>query len=218
MALSFPLTLGQFFTGLAKVSYSLRLDEAVLFSETAGGEVIPADYGPRLWRADVTIRANTYLTLDRVVAKVERIQQADATVNISHAWRIGPQADPNGTILGASTPQITNINANQRDVTIGGLPAAYVVTEGDFISFTYLSSPTRRAFHRIMNTVTANGGGVAGSVELSPSVRPGPSVPFNVELTNPLFRAVYIPGSYSPPTQSRAVRTEMSLSFRQTLR
>lgn len=218
MALSFPLTLAQFFTGLAKVSYAARLDEAVQFNETTGGEVISADFGARLWRADLTIRANTYLTLDQVVAKVELIQQAAASVRLGHAWRAGPQADPTGSILGASTPEITNVNSNRRDVTIGSLPAAYVLTEGDLLSFSYLSSPTRFAFHRVMNTVTANGSGVASNVELSPPVRPGEVTPFAITLVNPFFKAVYVPGSYIPPPQSRSVRTELSLSFRQTLR
>lgn len=218
MALTFPLSLAQFFTGLAKVSYALRLDEAVQFNETQGGESVAADFGARLWRADLTVRANTYLTLDRVVAKAELLQQAAASVMIGHAWRVGPQGDPTGSILGAATPTITNVNANNRDVTVSGLPVGYVLNEGDLLSFAYLSSPTRYAFHRLMNTVTANGSGVAGSVELSPAVRPGASTPFSINLLNPAFKAVYVPGSYSPPSQSRAVRTEFSLSFRQTLR
>jgi hypothetical protein len=217
MALTFPLSTGSFWNGLAKVSYTPRLDEAVQFNETQGGEVLSADYGVRLWRADITVRANTYLTLDRVVAKAELIQQAGASFNVTHAWRDGPQADPTGSILGAATPQITNVNANMRDVTIGSLPVGYVLTEGDYIGWSY-GSPARTAFHRIITGGTANGGGVAGSIELSPAVRLGYSVPFNVDLIRPRFKAVYVPGSYSPPSQSRAVRTELSFSLRQTLR
>ncbi len=217
MALTFPLSIAQFFTGLAKASYSLRLDEAVQFNETAGGEVLPADFGARLWRAEITVRANTYLTLDRTVAKVELIQQAGASFFVTHPWRDGPQADQTGSILGAATPQITNVNANMRDVTVSGLPVGYVLTEGDYLGWGY-SSPTRFAFHRIITGGTANGSGVAGNIELSPAVRPGYSTPFNVDLIRPRFKAVYVPGSYSPPSQSRAVRTELSFSLRQTLR
>lgn len=217
MALAFPLSIAEFFTPLAKVSYTFRLDEAVQFNETAGGEVLSADYGARLWRADVTVRANTYVTLDSVAARAELVQQAGASFFVTHPWRDGPQSDPTGAALSGFTPQITGVNANMRDVTFSGLPVSYGLWNGDYVGFGY-GSPTRFAFHRIVTGNTSNGSGVAGGIELSPPVRPGYSTPFDVSLIRPRFKAVYVPGSYSPPSQSRAVRTEFSFSLRQTLR
>lgn len=218
MALSFPLTTAQFINlVLLPITQTWTLGEASEYNETAGGEVIPASYGPRLWQGTVQVATQSPGDHENAVARLELLNQAGASFMMSPLWRDGPQSDPDGSILGASTPQITNVNANMRDITISGLPVGYLLTRGDYLGFGY-GSPTRFAFHRIVTGGTANGSGVAGSIEVSPPIRPGYSVPFDVDLVRPRLKAVVVPGSFRPGTYSRYNVEGFSFSWRQTLR
>jgi hypothetical protein len=217
MALAFPLTLAELFDGLAKVETRFSLTDNVENNETQGGEIITASYGPRLWTGSVTVRGNAYTTLDSLLSRVNLIRQSGASFFVGQSVRSGPLADPTGSILGAGTPTITAVNANRRDVTLGGLPSGYVINRGDLLSFTYSSSPTRNALHQVVTGGTASGGG-AVTVEVTPNVREGFSTPFNIKLVNPQCKAVYMPGSFNDPPTSRAVQTTFSFSWRQTLR
>lgn len=218
MALTYPLSLAQFMDLLPKVEATLDPGEAMLANRTAGGEIITSQHGARLWGGRLTVRGHAYVDLDSLVARAELLRQPGASFFVTQTVRSGPQADPDGAILGAATPTITTVASNNRDVTISGLPASYPLRRGDLLSFTYLSSPTRYALHRIMSNVNANGSGVAANVELSPPVRPGYSTPMAVTLVNPVCKALIVPGSYQPPVVTRPGRATFSLDWIQTLR
>lgn len=217
MALSFPLTTAQFCNLLLPISQTFTLGEAVEYNETSGGEVIPSSYGPRLWQGTVQVTTENPDTYETAVARAELLCQAGASFMFAPLWRDGPIADPTGSILGVSTPQITNVNANLRDITISSLPVGYVITRGDYLSFSY-GTPTRFAFHRVVTGGTANGSGVAGSIEVTPAIRAGYATPFNVTLVRPTLKAVMVPGSFRPGTYSRWSVEGFSFSWRQTLR
>jgi hypothetical protein len=217
MALTFPLDLAGLFDRLARIEATFDLGEAMLANVTGGGEVITSTHGTRLWRGRITGRGQAFIDLDAMTARVDLVRQAGASFLVTPSHRDGPQADPLATILGAATPEVTTVHANSRDVTISGLPAAYVLTEGDLVSFTYLASPTRFALHKIVTGATANGSGVA-TVELMPPLRPGHSVPFTLRLDRPRCKAVIVPGSYQPPVHDRRGRALFSFDWQQTLR
>jgi hypothetical protein len=217
MALAFPLSLANFFSLIPKVEATFDLDEAMLGNRTGGGEIITSSYGTRLWGGRITGRGHAYIDLDQITARIELLRQAGASFLITQSVRQGPQDDPDGAILGAATPQITTFSVNNRDVTFGGLPVGYTLRRGDLLSFTYLSSPTRYALHRIVTPATANGSGVT-STEIIPPVRPGFATPSNITLVNPVCKAVIVPGSYQAPIVSRQGRATFSFEWRQTLR
>ncbi len=217
MALTFPLDLNGLFNRLAKIEASVDPGEALLANVTGGGEIITSAIGARLWRGRITGRGHAFIDLDAMTARIDLVRQAGASFYVAPAHRDGPQADPEGTLLGAATPQITSVNANNRDVTISGLPAAYVLTEGDLVSFTYLASPVRFALHKVVTGAVANGSGVA-SVELMPPLRPGHAVPFTLRLLRPFCKAVIVSGSYQPPVYDRRGRATFSFDWQQTLR
>ena len=218
MALSFPLSTAEFANLLRPISSTFSVGEAVENNETAGGEIIAASYGPRLWQGSMQVTTESPDDYEQAVARAELLNQAGASFMFRSLARSGPIADPTGSILGAAVPQITNVNANMRDITISSLPVGYVITRGDYLSFTYLSSPTRYAFHRVVTGGTANGGGVAGSIELTPAIRSGYTTPFNVDLIRPGLKAVMIPNTFRPGTYSRWNVDGFSFSWRQTLR
>jgi hypothetical protein len=152
------------------------------------------------------------------VARAELLRQPGASFLVHQSHRAGPQADPEGTALGAASPTITGVAANNRDVTLAGLPAGYVLTEGDLLSFTYLSNPTRYALHRVMETRTAAAGGGIATVEVSPPIRPGSTWPRPLTLLRPFCKAVIVPGSFEAPVMTRSPRATFSFSWRQSLR
>jgi hypothetical protein len=218
MAITFPLGRPDFFTPLARVEAVFELSEAMSVTETGGGEILRADYGPRLWQGRVTVRANTYGTLDRLLARAELLRQPGAAFMVHPSHRAGPQADPEGSALGSASPTITALAANTREITLAGLPGGYVLTEGDMLSFTYLANPTRYALHRVMETRTATGGGGIAAIEVSPPVRPGAVWPRPLTLIRPFCKAVILPGSFEPPVMTRSPRATFSFAWRQSLR
>jgi hypothetical protein len=218
MALSYPLVLADFYNTLTRVRASMTLDSAVLTSETGGGEVLTSAIGTRLWRGRIEARAHAFVNLDDVIARLELLREAGTSFLVRHPYRSGPAADPNGSILGAATPQITSVNGNNRDVTIGGLPAGYVLRPGDLLSWTYLTGPLRYALHRVVTTGTANGSGNIGNIEITPPVRTGYSLPVNITLVNPRCKAVLLPDTYEPPVVAQNGVAFFAFEWRQTLR
>jgi hypothetical protein len=217
MAFAFPLTLSQFLDTLDKVEATMEIDEAMLVNRTGSGELIASDIGARLWRGRITGRGHAYIDLDGMTARIDLLRQAGASFLVTQTVRSGPQADPEGLILGAATPTVTTVNANSRDITISGLPAGYVLKRGDLLSFTYLASPTRYALHKIVSGATANGSGVA-TVEVVPPIRPGIVTPAALTLVKPVCKARMVPGSYQPPVVSRRGQALFSFDWQQTLR
>jgi hypothetical protein len=217
MALTFPLSLAAFLDQIPQVSVTMTLGDAILVNQTGGGEILRSAHGTRLWRGRITGRGHPYIDLDQITSRIELMLTAGASFLVTQSSRNGPIEDPDGTILGAATPQITTFSGNNRDVTLGGLPAGYILRIGDLLSFTYLSGPTRYALHRLVTQGTANGSGVA-SVELMPPVRPGYSAPASITLIRPVCKAVIVPGSYQPPEISRDRRAMFSFDWQQTLR
>lgn len=217
MALSFPLSLASFLDLFTRIEATMDIGEAVLSATTGGGEAITSNYGERLWAGRITGRGHAYISLDEMTARIGLLRQGGASFLVRNPYRRGPAADPEGTILGAATPQITTFNANNRDITISGLPAGYVLRRGDLISWTYLSGPTRYALHRVVTGSTANGSGVA-TTEIMPPVRSGYATPQSITLINPVCKAVIVPGSYQPPSVQPDGIATFSFDWQQTLK
>lgn len=219
MAISFPLSLAQFLDGIGIAETTFDLSEALEVTETGGGQILVADYGPRLWEGSITVRAENHNDADRVVARAELLRQAGASFFVTRTTRLGPQADPGGAILGAATPSILTLAGNNRDMGVTGLPPGYVLTQGDLLSFTY-GSPTRHALHRVIATVTANGSGNIPDhgLEVSPALRPGASIGTALKFLRPFCKAVTLPGSFTPQSQRSTRSYGYSFRWRQTLR
>lgn len=206
MALTFPLPLATFFDGLAIQSGTPDLGEAIEMSETGGGEILTAALGNRLWSIDISIASRTYTEGAAIQAKLDSLRYPGRSLLAQLSPMIGPFADPTGAILGAFTPALYAVQANNRDITVSGLPLNYTLTVGDFLSFTYGSNPTRYAIHQILvgGTTDANG---RIAVELSSFVAPGYTLGTTIRLIKPHFKAIVKPGSVTPGTIS-GQRTE----------
>ena len=128
----------------------------------------------------------------------------------------GPIADRDHSLLGAAVPKIATLDSNNREMTVKGLPAGYVISQGDLLGFTYGTSPIRYAFHRVVTGGIANGLGITPDIEVIPFIRPGAQVNAVLTLGDPVLKAKLTNAEYG---NSRSIISEGgSMSWTQTLR
>jgi hypothetical protein len=215
MALSFPLTFADFFDILRVASFSIRLGEASIVNRTGGGEIMRSDYGARLWQGSITLAAQPNASIEDVLAIIYSLQDSRAS------FLLYPRHKPRATGGGALSEPIGQINslpANNRLITLKALPANYVITRGDFLSFIYSSSPSRYAFHQAVESITANGSGVTGEFEVVPPIRPGALVNHNVQFNKPRLKAIMVPGSLRQSGLTPEGAASATFDWQQTLR
>jgi hypothetical protein len=216
MARSYPLSAAGFFGGLRIAEMALDLGAAVQSSRTRGGEVIQAALGNRLWSGSAMIWRDDNAPMDSVRADLFALSQTGASFMVTPVHRVGPQADPDGAILGASAPVLHTIAANRREMRISGLPAAYQIRKGDYLSIAYGSSPVRYWFGQVVVGATADGAGLTPLLEFVPPLPAGVTTSLGVTLLQPAFKAVMAPGGLSYGTIRRVKTDGLSFNFIQT--
>lgn len=216
MALPATLPLASFFGGLRIAEAEFDLPSGQQISRTRGGEILSADIAVRLWRGTATIAAAHHADADALRARLAWLGSAGRSFLAYPSPRIGPRLDPDGAILGASTPVIHTLASNNREMRISGLPPGYALSDGDCLSLVYGSSPVRYGFHQIVVGGPADGGGVTPLLEVIPHIRPGALIGAPVTLVRPVMKAILA----SAPSYGRirlAVTDGISFEFIQTL-
>jgi hypothetical protein len=207
MALTFPLSLAGFLDELAFVTVTFDLSEAVETNETGGGEIIAADYGPRLWQGTVTLNTRPHADAERLLARVRTLFDARASFLISPPH----MRTTTGTVK-------LNAQQNNREMKFSFLADGQTIPRGSFIGFTYGSNPTRRALHQLVEDATADGTGITGWAEVTPAIRPGASGGATINLATPSCTAKAIPGSLQGSSHEAVISRGCSFAWRQTLR
>lgn len=215
MALSFPLNLARFSDRLQVTGLVLHCPTPKSVSRTAGGEVMQARLGASLWQGECELTFRHQPKTGGMRALVDLLLDEQASFMLSPKDYYGPASDLGGVALGARTITLSAVAANNRDVTLAGLPPGYVLSGDDLMSWSYATNPVRHAFHRIVVGATANSGGNA-TVEVWPRVRPGWAVSATVELKKPMFKAVLT--DRDPGASARVFHSGISFSFIQSLR
>lgn len=215
MALTFPLTTAQFMDLLPVGQITFDAPENVEIGLTGGGDQLTAQLAPQLWTGEIKLGVMTRDETARFETLIDLLRPAGRSFLAYDTRRPRPVYDPTGAILGASTPLLDTLNVNNRDIRISGLPAAYVLTQGDYIGFSYGSG--RRALHRVVTTVTASGAGLTPLFEVTPIIRAGAVVSTAVTLIKPVIKAVIEPGSIARGTTSAWVTTGAGFRFVQSL-
>lgn len=218
MAYTFPMDLADFFDGLKVSTQVFDLSESVEMGETGGGDIITADYGPRLWGGTVSIAANEHYGTAQIVAKIDVLREAGSSFFVYDKAMAGPAGDPYGATLAANQPSLIEVASNNKEIRINGLPSNYQISAGDKISFPYGSNPVRYALHKFVEDRAASGGGTLALTEIRPHVRPGYSLPINAVLVRPFCKAKIVPGSVSVGSSQGAITSGVSFEWRQTLR
>lgn len=218
MALSFPLSIDDFFGDLRVRQIEVDLPDTLVTSRTAGGGIAVDSIADRLWTATVRIAGGYNLDLEAVRAKLSILREADRSLLVYPKQRPFPRNDPAGAALGAAIPRIASLASNNRELTISDLPAGYVITAGDYLSFQYGANPVRYGFYQVVVGAVADAGGLTGQIEVTPHIRPGATVGSVVALARPVFKGVLVPGSVSVGTSDPRVGAGPAFKLIQTFR
>lgn len=199
MAITYPLAHAEFAERLRVLTFRWQLQRSQQMSGLSGGELIKAEIAEPKWSAEVAIAALTRSQAQDIQATFEGLDAPGASFYLYNRNRPYPASDPTGSGILSSTVTINTISGNKA-ISLTGLPAGYVLTRGDMLMATYGSSPTRHALLRIMETVTASGGGTSPAFEVQPFLRAGIATGNAVDLSKPYCRMTLIPGSFEPGT------------------
>jgi len=158
------------------------------------------------------------MRLDEALQVLARLDALDGATNSFYAYNPAsafPQADPDGSGFGASTPTIHTIAANRKELRIVGLPDDYVLTAGDMIAIDY-GSPSRRYLGRLVTGAAADGDGLTPLFEVRPHLRPGITTTLAATLIKPAMKCKIVPGTLSS-AHDLMVSGTISFTMRQTL-
>lgn len=143
---------------------------------------------PTLWTATVT---TVSLPNDRAMSlqsKLISLNGAEQFFELSDPRRKRPIASSyTGTAVLGTLP------ASASSMVLTGLPSGFILSEGDYLSFTYGSS--RRAFHQVLEKVTANGSGVTPAFDVYPQRRTGTTAGATVSLSPAKALMYLVPGT-----------------------
>lgn len=205
-----------FFGGLRVTGVMMMLSDPQEINRLGDGSILKASLGAALWAGEATLPSGPHRQQAEAEARLARLMRAGETLLVYDPRSNGPAADPGGVILGASTPTIHTLDADNRRMRVTGLPVGYQLTAGDWIGWTYGSSPVRYALHRLETDATADGTGLTPLFAVEPFIRPGATVGAAVVLVRPPMKAVMTIADYGA---GRArVSQGPSFSFIQTLR
>ena len=205
-----------FFGGIKKATAKLWLSDPQEVNRLADGSVLKASLGAALWQGELSLIPGYHVDQGAIEVRLAKLLRAGQTFLAYDTRYDGPAADPDGSILGVSTPTIHTLDADNRRIRIQGCPPGYQLSVGDWIGWTYGSNPVRYALHRIETDATASGAGLTPLFAVEPFIRPGVTVGAAVTLVRPPMKAVITQADYGA---GRPLITEgASISFIQTLR
>lgn len=220
---TFPLDL--FAGGFPGTTTRFELGYVQELSPSRGGVQNAADLGPPLWETDVQSRLLRPLDLRRWKARLATLEGGINTFVGYDLTACFPVVYPAGSWpTGLSFDGIADLDtvdtATYKQIKLGGLPVGYLVSEGDYLSFT--DGAGARCLHQALAAATAGGDGKTPYFEVRPHIRLGyastdspPAMP-EVALVKPHAVMVLIPDSVS---QQSGLNGWGSISFsaRQTL-
>ena len=211
MPIVFPLVATSFADLLLCQSFRWTLSRFVESSGTALGQVITNEIAAPKWRAELELISLRHADAAKLQALIEAIGVA-GTFYLHNPAHPGPRLDLAGTVLGGASVTIGTVGATNKTLALVGLPAGYVLSVGDMLSFSFGSNPTRRALHRVVEAATANGSGATGNFEVRPFLKAGVSDGLAVTLVKPSAKMMIEPGSFEPGTAGRVFTRGMAFT------
>ena len=196
MALSFPATFPD--TIFQEQTFKLHLSQEM--AKNARGQVFVKDFGSGLWLAEVKTKPlrNDYAM--EVEAKLNSLDGGINTFMFGDLRRKFPKEYPLG--YDDTNVAVYALNVNNKALRLDGLASGPVLTVGDEISFTYGPS-SARAYHQVMETVTADGSGITPEFEVRPHLRAGIAINDAVKMINPRAEMMIEPQSLQSQMQGQ---------------
>jgi hypothetical protein len=185
------------FWGLLKLS-SARwfLNDPQEVTRFADGSIISQSLGAALWQGEAQLSPAYHSSAAELEARLAKLSGPGQSFFAYDPRYNGPKGDPGGVVLGASTPTIHTLDADNKRLRVAGLPAGYALSAGDYIGWQYGSNPTRYALHRLVTGATADGAGLTPLFEVYPHIRPGVITTTAVSLVRPVIKARVLSSGY----------------------
>lgn len=205
MAINYPYTIGFFADKLKISSVEWTIQRNDELSGSGDGRVWQAELAPPLWVGTVGLSVDRIDTLKQVAALIRKLHGAQEALLMYDPLSKYPQADPTGSILGASVVAVNSIASDRSRLSLSGLPAGYKLTLADKLSITYGIDPVRYAFLEFSESITANGSGVTGLIEVFPHIPAGIVAGAAVTLIKPPCKCIIYPDSHSAGTTVQTI-------------
>jgi hypothetical protein len=189
MSLSFPRT--DILTGLEFPASTPRIKPLWRqeMSRTAGGVTLIKNLGPLLWQASYLTAPMLRDRAGEVEADLLTLENGGQLFEGYDPARPFPASDKVSPLTGVT---IYSIRADRLALRLTGLPAAFVLTKGDWLS---IDDGTNLHLLRAVETVTTAGTGLSPWFEVRPGLRPAILVGNPVTLRYAPARFMVDPGS-----------------------
>jgi hypothetical protein len=209
MAITYPYSVSFLADRLKIASLVWDVQRNDELSGSGDSRIWQAELADPLWSATVNLAAGYNNNMKQIAALIRKLHGAQESFFLYDPMSRYPQADPDGSLLGASVVRIDSVGAGGRTISLNGLPAGYVLTLADKMQIAYATSPVRYAFLEVSDqTVVASGGGVTSAFEVFPNAPVGVAVNDVVTLIKPACRMIIMPGSHNPGTGSPLITTD----------
>ena len=196
-----PVPLSEFWSDLRIAQCEPSLSGSSQQNNTAGGEQVGASWGARLWRWKIGLAAMSARDYNILSGRLELMNDGSPSFLASPPFNLFPYEDQDGLFLGAAAPVIASLPSGGATLSLSGLPGHYLLTAGDYISFTR-GSPIRYELHRLVTGGRASAAGESPVMQVTPPLRPGVVPGAAVVLRQPVMRARFVAGSLKMPGQS----------------
>jgi hypothetical protein len=196
MVVTFPLSMP---TPVRVRSARFRLDCLEEQSPTRGGKIISVERAEPLWALDIATASLTPSQRGEWLAWFGLLRSVNPFWGYDPDWR-WPLAYRNGfgglTRADGSafdgTCRIQGVGSNTSEITLYDMPAGYVMSQGDYLAFSYGTSA--RALHQVSVGGTASELGVLGVV-VTPFLRDGWAPNAVVNLVKASAKMLIVPKS-----------------------
>lgn len=167
-------------------------------SMTGGGERRYADRAPPMLQAKVTTAPLTNGEAEGIMARINSRAGGLKSVLLYNYRLPYPDSDPDGSIMGATSPSLGTIT-DRLHVAFTGFPAGYVLPVGTWFGIVFDTS--RYYLGQICEARTANGSGAVSSVEIFPPLPAAVSGTLAVSVKKPSAKFKLVPNSAFPSKQ-----------------
>jgi hypothetical protein len=219
MTIALPYASSEFADLLLYTSVRIWLDEQQDISGDGHGNYFTVDLGPRIWRGEVTLAEDlTHADAAKVQALVEALDGAMGTFYLYDPRLPYPIDDPLGAIIKPWSGTVT-ISAvrNNKEIQATGLPPNYLLQAGDRVAFNFGSSPTHRAYHRIVAGDRANSSGNTTWMELRPLLRDADIIGRTLTIEKPAALWCIPPGQFKAGAGRKTLTPGGSFQIQQVI-
>ena len=210
MALSFPLSAAAFMD-ILEVETATLLPMWNQETSENGAALLVADLGPAKWSAELTTVSLPHDDAEAIMALIDSLGGGLRTFYLYDTRRFGPREDPDGTIYGASTPEVDAV-ADSYNLSIAGLPAGYQIKHGDRLSIAY---GYRTYLGKFTEDGTADGSGDLASIGVAPPLPAGVTSGDDVSLVKSQGLFKMVPNS-AYPSSVTTVHQKITFKAKQT--